>query len=1474
MGDPQKPGEFSADKLYEMFSKIFEQQQMKTIPEIFRYALEPNPVKLSGPGNYISWARHAQLILSSHGYGDLLLPNEKVDIQSDASAKQINDKVLVWMLGSMEPTVREQVETMASVSEVWTALENQFAGKSNKMQATRVMHELTHLKQDSKSITEYAGEMKKLYRDLHYYHPFEPVDKRDLAIHHRWFESFVSKIFLDGLDQKFNLRRQLIFSKPEWPSLEDIVSNVMEEETRLADGIVDSQKVADARAAMSQSMHIPRKGVSADNNKWFCDYCKKKGHSKENCYKLHGFPPGWQKGRSQQGGVVGGKWKNANHAAPTGEVPAVDLQALEEFKSKLKISEGSSSSQGSSKADSSFFVTSEGMKSQAHTSTTQSRSWIIDTGATNHMTGASHLFSSYKSCSGKDKVRVANGSTSSIIGRGSIWCTKTLSLSPVLHVPNFPVNLLSVSSITKSLNCIGWFDPTCCAFQEIGTGRLLGTGTVRDGLYYLDQGSDEVALATCMSPSQELYLYHCRLGHLSFSTLSRIYPSLFSSCHRESLVCDACELAKHTRGTYPSRALRSNKPFDVIHSDVWGPCEVHSISGHRWFVTFIDCFSRYTWLYLLKNKSDVFSVFKDLFALIRNQFGTTIKILRSDNGTEYINHEFGQFLASNGIEHQTTCVNTPEQNGVAERKNRHLLEVARSLMFTMNVPKFLWGEAIKTATYLINRMPLRVLDFKTPAECLLKTNDFLVPPKVFGCVCFVHDYRNSVGKLDPRAIKCVFMGYSPSQKGYRCWCPSEHRFFVSMDVTFREHESFYGPANETGITLSPPEAQQEGESNGGTLVGSILVPTSGVPSINNNTHSQGEYINNESGSNDSNSSLEDMQDATGDSSPPSQDGEPPMHEDPGTNSLSFSPVTPTSTMGPGDNQLATPNPQNDLPIALRKPTRSLNVPRYLKDYIGHKHDIAHFMSYKHCSPSFQSFLVSLDSVPIPTTWEEAKEDPKWKEAMLEEMRALEKNKTWELVDLPLGKQPVGCKWVFTIKHTPEGKVDRYKARLVAKGYTQTYGIDYEETFAPVAKMNSVRTLLSCAVNFDWNIYQMDVKNAFLHGDLQEEVYMHIPPGFNTNQTTGKVLRLYRSLYGLKQSPRAWFDRFRRAILKKGYCQSNADHTLFYKRNIGKITILIVYVDDIVITGDDHEEIAHLKKHLAQEFEVKDLGQLRYFLGIEVSRGPKGIFISQRKYVLDLLREVGMLGCRPASTPIEQNHRLMASEGRPVDRECYQRTVGKLIYLSHTRPDIAFAVSVVSQFMHDPRSSHMDAVTRILRYLKGCPAKGLLYTRQGSLQVECYTDADWAGSLDDRRSTSGYCTFVGGNIVSWRSKKQTVVARSTAEAEFRSMAHGVCEVLWLRILLTELGLFQDMPLMLYCDNKAAIDIANNPVQHDRTKHVEIDRHFIKEKLDRGIICMPYVSSTSQIADVLTKGLPEKSFSIFCSKMGLYDVFAPS
>ncbi|KAK3003662.1 hypothetical protein RJ639_020169 [Escallonia herrerae] len=380
--------------------------------------------------------------------------------------------------------------------------------------------------------------------------------------------------------------------------------------------------------------------------------------------------------------------------------------------------------------------------------------------------------------------------------------------------------------------------------------------------------------------------------------------------------------------------------------------------------------------------------------------------------------------------------------------------------------------------------------------------------------------------------------------------------------------------------------------------------------------------------------------------------------------------------------------------------------------------------------------------------------------------------------------------------------------------------------------------------------QFDVKNAFLHGELSEEVYMELPPGCMMPKTDSqKVCKLQKALYGLKQSSRAWFGRFTKSMRAFGYHQSNSDHTLFLKKKQGKITALIVYVDDMVVTGNDPEEREALQGHLSREFKMKDLGPLKYFLGIEVSRSKKGIFLSQRKYALDLLRETGMLACQPVDTPVEEGLKLRIESNQvPVDKGRYQKLVGRLMYLAHTRPDLAYALSIVSQYMHNPGEQHMNAVLRILRYLKSAPGQGILFTK----------------NEDHQR----------GNLVTWRSKKQNVVARSSAEAEFRGIALGVCEALWLRLLLQDLGCVSKQPIKLYCDNKAACDIAHNPVQHDRTKHVEIDRFFIKEKLDQKIVELPHIRSEDQLADILTKAVSSRVFSKFLSKLGMWDIYAPT
>ncbi|KAL5840582.1 hypothetical protein ACOSQ4_013190 [Xanthoceras sorbifolium] len=1476
--------------------------------------------KLNGH-NYLQWSQSVMMFVSGKGRDDYLTGKATVPGETDPNYrkwKTENNMVMSWLINSMNNDIGEIFLLYETAEQIWEAAKVTYSSHDNTVELFGVESTLHELKQGEMSATQYYNTLTKYWQQL------------DLFEKHHWkcaedgirYKKIIEKKrvfkFLIGLNQNLDgVRGRILGTKP-LPLLREAFSEVCREESQkkvVLEATVKSENTAtdgSALAARGGQTQFNDNRFRKGNRPW-CDHCKKPGHKKEGCWVLHGKPADWKPNRftnrESRGNTVTQEQQGTADDLPFSKEQMAVLQRF--FTQSTQSSQNPVVGTGSLAHKGNFLTAFKVGKEK-------NQSWIVDSGASDHMTGDATRFHTFQKYTGNFSVRIADGSLSKVTGVGTVVISPDLCLKSVLLVPSLDCNLLSVSKITKDQNCFAFFSHTQCIFQDLVSGKTIGNARMREGLYILQEDNSarkgsqpreyvsfksQVTESVTLNKNNAIMLWHFRLGHPNFMYLEKLFPNLFINKNASQFQCEVCHLSKHTRSSYPTQSYKISSPLSLVHSDVWGPSRVDNFTGAKWFVSFVDDHTRITWVFLMKEKSEVFQVFKNFNSMIKTQFQTRICVLRTDNGKEYFNSNMFAYLLGEGIVHQSSCVDTPQQNGVSERKNRHLLEVARSLMIAMNVPKNFWGEAVLTAAYLINRLPSRVLNFQTPCQVFsmkFPNNRLLshIPQKVFGCTVYVHNHSSTRSKLDPKAIKCMFIGYSPTQKGYKCYSTSTRKLYVSMDVAFMEDQPYFhktqiqgGNKNQEFQFWDSISAAQITPSDQ-TGLPILPTPQPDLPTLetetapSQNSHSPGQNspgghspnlshhspvlsltpLDHESDSQKQSEliiysrkkcSQEDVQ--------PHTQLQQVQEEEPRLQVLNQE--EEEADTGP-DHEEVIENTEGEFPIAIRKGYRECrNRPRY---------PMNNFISYDKLSPGYRAFAMNLSKIQVPNNIQEALGSPRWKEAVMAEVHALEKNKTWQIVDLPQGKKPVGCRWVFTVKHKSDGSVERFKARLVAKGYSQSYGVDYQETFAPVAKLNTIRVLLSLAANLDWNLHQLDIKNAFLNGDLEEEVYMAIPPGLETKNNANKVCKLQKSLYGLKQSPRAWFGRFTRAVKQNGYRQCQSDHTLFVKHsNGGRMTALIVYVDDIILTGNCEEEIRTLKKYLATEFETKDLGDLRYFLGMEVARSRKGISVSQRKYTLDLLKETKMLDSRPAETPMEYTMTLgMAEKSTPVDKGRYQRLVGKLIYLSHTRPDISYLVSVVSRFMNDPREEHMQAVYRILRYLKMTPGKGLLFEKHSDRDLKIYTDADWASSMVDRRSTSGYCSYVWGNLVTWRSKKQAVVSKSSAESEFRSMATGICEGIWLKRVMAELGMDDQGSVKIMCDNQAAISMAKDPVFHDKTKHVEIDRHFIKEKLEGGIIKLIYTPTSSQTADILTKPLPRSSFENLTLKLGMVNIYDPA
>ncbi|KAJ0726566.1 putative RNA-directed DNA polymerase [Helianthus annuus] len=1054
--------------------------------------------------------------------------------------------------------------------------------------------------------------------------------------------------------------------------------------------------------------------------------------------------------------------------------------------------------------------------------------WRPDTGATNHVAPDLSTFDYSEPYFGGDNLRVGDGKPLPILHIGSTRYyspNKTFSLKNILHVPQIKQNLLSVQQFCHDNNVFFEFHSTFFSVKDKSTRTTLLTGPSNDGLYTFClpriQDVPKVAFSTARASSKT---WHQRLGHPHHQLLKSMFSKfcLPVSDKHSSFACDSCCVGKSSKLSLPLSDYHSSHVLDLVICDVWGPASVTSFDGHNYFLLCVDHYSKFMWFFPLKLKSDVFETFKQFITMAVRQFQTKLKSVQTDWGGEF--RRLSPLFLERGIIHRLSCPHTSEQNGVVERRHRHVVETGLTLLAQSHVPQRFWDFAFGTAVYLINRMPSRSNSRVSPFEQLFRYQPDFSFLRVFGCQCYPHLRAYNSHKLDFRSIPCVFLGYSTLHHGYRCFDPKTNRLYVARHVRFHEHVFPFQPS---------PRASQPSP-----------IPTSPYYSSYPTSHTVPSAPSN------SPTSFP-LPESPTNSPSPNQPTTPTGPTSAPDSTSSTSPNQPTSA--PSASPIPTPPPPP--PIRTRPPNLRPN-PKKTNRY----------------NPSANTSYISPPTEP--TSFSVANKDPHWRQAMADEYSALVRNGTWSLVPRSPNTNVVDCKWVYKMKQDQTGAITRYKARLVAKGFRQQPGVDYHDTFSPVIKATTIRTVLSIAVTKGWPLRQLDVQNAFLHGDLKETVYLQQPPGFVDPMRPDHVCLLHKSLYGLKQAPRAWFHRLSSVLRSLGFRGSKTDPSLFIYSSGKTLLYMLVYVDDIILTGNDSAAIDTIVRRLSHTFALQDLGKLSYFLGIEIVYRDRDIVLSQKKYILDLLHRANMSLAKPVPSPMTTSSNLSLSDSPPHDNPVqYRQMVGALQYVTLSRPDLAFAVNKVCQFMQAPTTNHWSAVKRILRYLQGTINHGLLLRHDsGSLlhaytdaQLTAFSDADWAGCPDDRRSTGGFAIYLGRNLVSWAARKQKTVSRSSTESEYKALADTVAELTWLETLLRELCFPVKIAPTLWCDNLGATYLSANPVFHARTKHVEVDFHFVREKVAQRKLHVQFISTHDQIADVFTKALPSQRFLLLRSKL---------
>ena len=1024
--------------------------------------------------------------------------------------------------------------------------------------------------------------------------------------------------------------------------------------------------------------------------------------------------------------------------------------------------------------------------------------WVFDTGSVANICNSKQELRNRRRLA-RDEVtmRVGNGSRVDVMAVGTLSLVLpsglVLNLNKCYYVPALSMNIISGSCLLQDGYSFKSENNGCSIYMS---NIFYGHAPLVNGLFLLNLERDEthihnIEAKRCKVDSDNTtYLWHCRLGHIGVKRMKKLHSDgLLESLDFESFdTCEPCLMGKMIKTPFSGMMERATDLLEIIHTDVCGPMSVSTRGGYRYFLTFTDDLSRYGYIYLMKHKSETFEKFKEFQNEVENHRNRKIKFLRSDRGGEYLSYDFLTHLKASGIVSQLTPPGTPQRNGVSERRNRTLLDMVRSMMSLTDLPLSFWGYALETAAFTLNRAPSKSVE-TTPYELWFGAKPKLSFLKVWGCEAYVKKLMPD--KLEPKAEKCVFIGYPKETIGYTFYHRTEGKVFVAKNGSFLEKEFLSKEVSGRKVELDE------------VIEPSLELESSAAPEI--------------------------------------------------------VPVPPAPTIEEANDK--DHEASDDAATERRRSTRSRAPPEW------------------YGNPVLTVLLVE-DSEP--TNYEEAMMSPdseKWLEAMKSELGSMSENQVWTLVDPPSDRKAVECKWIFKKKTDADGNVTVYKARLVAKGFRQVQGVDYDETFSPVAMFKSIRILLAIAAFHDYEIWQMDVKTAFLNGNIDEELYMMQPEGFVDPKDADKVCKLQRSIYGLKQASRSWNLRFDQVIKSFGFVPNCYEACIYKKVSGSSVTFLVLYVDDILIIGNDINMLNDVKSYLNKCFSMKDLGEAAYILGIKIYRDRQRrlIALSQSTYLDKVLKRFRMDKALKGSVPMLSGKILSKAQCPATvnDREAmskvpYASAIGSIMYaMLCTRPDVSNALSLTSRYQSDPGVEHWTAVKNILKYLNRTKEMFLVYGGDEQLVVKGYVDASFDTDKDDCKSQTGYVYILNGGAVSWRSCKQSVIAGSTVEAEYMAAAEASSEGVWIRNFITELGVVPSAldPLEILCDNTGAIALAKEPRYHPKTKHINRKFHIIRDYIADGDLKISKVHTDLNVADPLTKPLPRAKHDQHLSAMGV-------